>query len=189
MEPRLAEAQRGERAVFFVDAAHLVLGGFLTTLWTLARTWVKAPSGRQRLNILAALNAVTHEIISLSNTTYINAQSVCELLGQIASAGITTAITLVMDNARYQRCKAVQSLAAELGIEILFLPSYSPNLNLIERLWKYVRKECLYGKYYGDFARFSTTIETFLSRVREERREDLQTLLALNFQTFEKCKS
>ena len=60
-------------------------------------------------------------------------------------------ITMVMDNARYQRCKKVIDLAAELEIGILFLPTYSPNLNLIERLWKFVKKECLYAQYYDTF--------------------------------------
>ena len=189
MEPRLAEAQEGKRTVFFVDAAHFVLGGFLATLWSLARVWIKAPSGRQRFNVLAALNAITHEVVTVTNDAYINAESVCALLEKIAALGITTAITLVMDNARYQRCRLVQARALELGIEILFLPSYSPNLNLIERLWKLVRKHCLYGKYYTDFAVFSTAIDSFIATVQHEYAEELKTLLALNFQSFERCGS
>jgi len=54
---------------------------------------------------------------------------------------------LVLDNARYQKCHLVQNLAATLNIELLFLPTYSPNLNLIERLWKFVKKKCLYSIY------------------------------------------
>ena len=49
----------------------------------------------------------------------------------------------MLDNARYQRCALVQDLARSLGIELLFLPSYSPNLNLIERVWRFVRKQVL----------------------------------------------
>lgn len=187
MEPRLEQARQGERTVFFIDAAHFVLGGFLATLWSLTRQWVKAPSGRQRFNVLAALNAITHEVHMFTNTGYINAECVCTLLRDIAALGIENAITVVMDNARYQRCHLVQDLAKELGIEILFLPSYSPNLNLIERLWKFVRKQCLYGQYYADFATFSTAIETCIRTASCKHKEELKTLLALNFQTFEKC--
>lgn len=61
-------------------------------------------------------------------------------------------ITLVLDNARYQKCQLVTELASTLAIELLHLPSYSPNLNLIERLWKFVKKQCLYSKYYSDFS-------------------------------------
>lgn len=175
--------------MFFVDAAHFVLGGFLATLWSLSRQWVKAPAGRQRFNVLAALNAITHEVITVTNTTYINAESVCQLLEKIAGLGITTALTLIMDNARYQRCALVQNRAAELGIEILFLPSYSPNLNLIERLWKFVRKQCLYGTYYADFTSFSTAIDSFIQTLQQRHCDELTTLLALNFQSFQQCSS
>ncbi len=60
-------------------------------------------------------------------------------------------IVLILDNARYQKCQIVWLLACELNIELLYLPSYSPNLNLIERLWKFVKKKCLYSIYYADF--------------------------------------
>ena len=130
LEPRLAEARAGQRAVFFVDAAHFVLASFLGWLWCATRLLVKAASGRQRYNVLGALNAVTHELIRVMNDTYITAATVCELLHKLAALGLSTPITLVLDNARYQRCRLVQDLALTLNIELLFLPSYSPNLNL-----------------------------------------------------------
>ena len=83
MQPRLAEAQAGKRAVFFVDAAHFVLAPFLGFLWSFARVFIQAPAGRQRFNVLGALNAVTHELITVTNDTYITADSVCQLLRQI----------------------------------------------------------------------------------------------------------
>jgi transposase len=75
-----------------------------------------------------ALHAITHELITVTNESYINATSVCELLEKIAALGLSTPITLVMDNAGYQHCRLVLERAAALGIEILFLPAYSPNL-------------------------------------------------------------
>jgi transposase len=126
----------------FVDAAHFVFGPFLGYLWCLVRLLVPGPSGRKRYNVLAALNAVTHEVIRVTNGSYINADSVCHLLRQVAAAGLPRPITLVLDNARYQRCDLVQTLARSLRIELLYRPSYSPNLKRIERLWKFVKKEC-----------------------------------------------
>jgi transposase len=64
-----------------------------------------------------------------------------------------------LDNARYQRCRLVKNAAAALGITLAFLPSYSPNLNLIERYWRFVRKNCLYSKYYANFPDFKHAIE------------------------------
>jgi hypothetical protein len=86
LEPRLEEAKPGKRAVFFMDAAHFVYAPFLALVWCFERLFVKAPSGRQRLNVLAALNATTREILTVRNLTYITAETVCELLRLLAGA-------------------------------------------------------------------------------------------------------
>ena len=140
-----------------MDAAHFVLAPFLGYLWTRLRRFIRAPSGRQRFNVLGALNAVTHQLVTVTNDSYINAQSVCDLLRKIAAAHQEIPITLILDNARYQKCKIVWALAESLKIELLYLPSYSPNLNLIERLWKFVKKQVLYSKYYGSSEKFCNT--------------------------------
>ena len=169
----------------FVDAAHFVYGPFLGFLWCLVRLFVPGPSGRKRYNVLAALNAVTHEVIRVANHSYINAESVCALLRQIAAAGLPRPLTLVLDNARYQRCALVQSLARSLRIELLFLPSYSPNLNLIERLWKFVKKECLASRVLPDYEAFTRTIDGCLNSLGTTYKEPMATLLTLNFQTYD----
>lgn len=150
--------------------------------------FVKAPSGRQRFNVLGALNALTHELVTVTNHTYINSESVCELLKQLAEGYTGVPITVVLDNARYQRCKKVQAFALELGIELLFLPPYSPNLNLIERLWKFVKKKCLYSVYYDNFDTFKEAITICLSKTDTEYKEELDTLLNPKFQTFDKVQ-
>ena len=184
MEPRLEEAKEGKRVVFFADAAHFVLGAFLGMLWSFARMFVRAPSGRQRFNVLAALNALTHELVMVTNDTYINAACVCDLLRQIAAKNFSVPVTIILDNARYQRCRLVMELAVSLNIELLFLPSYSPNLNLIERLWKFVKKQVLYGKYYDTFSSFKSAISCCLAQTHTTHAPSLNTLLSLNFQSF-----
>jgi transposase len=188
LQPRLAEAQAGKRAVFFVDAAHFVLAPFLGFLWSFARVFIQAPAGRHRFNVLGALNAVTHELITVTNDTYITAESVCQLLYQLAALPLGLPITLFLDNARYQKCALVRDAAARLHIELCFLPAYSPNLNLIERLWKFVKKQCLYSKYYTDFALFQAAITQCLSQTHTRHRAALDSLLTLRFQLFEKTQ-
>ena len=161
-----------------------MLGAYLGFLWCFVRVLVHAPSGRQRFNVLGALNAITHQLITVTNESYINSVSVGELLEKIAGLGLQTPITLVMDNARYQRCRYVLEIASRLGIEILFLPPYSPNLNLIERLWKFVKKECLYSTYYESFQPFKQAITACLSETTGRHKSALSTLLTLTFQTF-----
>lgn len=79
-------------------------------------------------------------------------------------------ITVVLDNARYQMCQLVFGLAKALDIELLYLPSYSPHLNLIERLWKFVRNQCLYSKYYAEFDDFKVAIETCIEQEQAQKR-------------------
>jgi transposase len=186
LEPRLKEARQGARAVFFVDAAHFVMGAFLGMIWCFHRIFIKSPSGRKRFNVLGALNAITHEIILVTNDSYITAIQVCELLQKLANLGLSIPITLVLDNARYQKCRVVQDLAKSLEIELLYLPTYSPNLNLIERLWKFVKKKCLYGKYYEDFTQFSSAISGCLTDAHLQHKKELDSLLTLRFQHFDK---
>ena len=185
LKPCLDAAQNGEGQVFFVDAAHFVFGTFLCCLWSFARIYVRAASGRQRFNVLGAWNAVTRELIAVTNTTVVNTETMCELLRKIAAAGLTGPITLVLDNARYQRNAVVQGLALELGITLLFLPSYSPNLNLIERLWKFIKRNRLYGRYYATFAEFRLGIEGCLGELSSTHSVALKKLMTLNFQTFQ----
>ena len=182
--PVLAEARSGQRAVFFVDAAHFVQGSFLCCVWCLVRMFVRGSAGRRRYNVLGAWNGVTRALVRVTNDTRVSADTVVELLGRIA-ARVTGPTTLVMDNARYQRCKAVEAEARRLGMELLFLPSYSPNLNVIERLWKFTKKKALRGKHYADFATFRAAIDDCLDRIPTDHREALASLMTLKFQTFE----
>ena len=171
--------------MFFVDAAPFVFGTFLCCLWSVARIFIRAASGRQRFNVLGAWNAVTHQLIAVTNTTVVNTATMCELLGKIAALGLTGPITLVLDNARYQRNAVVQALASQLGITLVFLPSYSPNLNLIERLWKFIKRRALYGRYHPTFAEFQAAIQETLDGLPTTHAERLKTLMTLNFQLFE----
>ena len=91
------------------------------------------------------MDALTKEISTVVNETTVTAETMCQLLGKLAGHVTEGAITVVLDNARYQKCAVVQNYAAAVGIELLYLPSFSPHLNLIERLWRFVRKECLYS--------------------------------------------
>ena len=184
LEPRLEEAKSGQRIVFFMDAAHFVFAPFLGLLWCFERLFVKAPSGRQRRNVLAALNATTRDIFTVTNLTYITSETVCELLRLLAGAHPGVPLTVVLDNARYQRCALVQSLAQRLGIELLFLPAYSPNLNLIERFWKFVKKQCLYSKYSPDHLSFQRAIIECIAQAPDKHKEELASLLTLKFQSF-----
>jgi transposase len=185
LRPRLDAALAGQEHVFFVDAAHFVFGTFLCCLWSIARVFVRAASGRQRFNVLGAWNAVTRELVAITNTTVVNSDTMCQLLRAVAARGLVGPVTLVLDNARYQRNALVQGLAKDLGIALLFLPSYSPNLNLIERLWRFMKRKAAYGRYHPTFADFRAALEEVLGGISMTHVDKLATLMTLNFQVFE----
>lgn len=184
LQPALDAAVAGNGHVFFVDAAHFVFGTFLGCLWSIARVYVRAASGRQRFNVLGAWNAVSRQLVAVTNTTVVNTDTLCELLRKLAAEGLVGPITVVLDNARYQRNKAVQALAAELNIHLMFLPPYSPNLNLIERLWGFAKRQSVYGKYHATFASFRAAIEKTLAEIPTTHADPLKTLMTLKFQRF-----
>jgi transposase len=165
-----------------------VLAPFLGFLWSVTRIFLRAPAGRQRFNVLGALNAITHELVTVTNDTYITATEVCALLRQLATLNLGVPITVVLDNARYQRCAQVVALAASLHIELCFLPPYSPNLNLIERLGKFSKKQGLYSTYYADFTAFKAAITQCLAQTQTTHRSALNSLLPLRFQLFTKAQ-
>lgn len=181
--PLIQEAEASKIALFFVDAAHFVLGANLGYLWCFLRCFVLSSAGRQRYNVLAALNYFSKEVLLISNNKYINAHSVCELLYLLKEKFNDLPIKIILDNAKYQHCAYVLNYAQELGIELIFLPTYSPNLNLIERLWKFVKKKALYSRYFADFDLFKKAIHEVLDNL-DKYKNELDSLLSPNFQSF-----
>jgi len=186
LQPTLDEAKQGKRTVLFVDAAHFVMGAFLGMVWCFVRLLLPSASGRKRHNVLGAYDPITHEAITVTNDTYINQNVFCEFLDKIANAYASSGrpITLILDNARYQKSQSVANKAKELNIELLYLPPYSPNLNLIERLWRFVKKQVLYSKHYDRFDTFRNSINTCISDLGTRFKNEMQSLMTMKFQLF-----
>jgi transposase len=172
--------------VLFLDAAHFVQSSFLGSLWCFTRIFVRSSSGRQRWNVLGALNAVSQKVHTYCNDSYINSESVHLFLNQLRKVYGSMPITIFLDNARYQRCQLVKNTAKSLNVELIFLPSYSPNLNLIERYWKFVKKKVLYSKHYDNFKLFKQAINDCINSSHKVHNKELKSLLTWNFQLFNK---
>lgn len=154
LEPLMEKAKNGKISLLFLDASHFVMGcDFLGHIYGKTHRFVKTFSGRRRYNVLGALDYVSKKVLTVVNDNYITASEVCAMLYKIATEYGTMEVHLAPDNARYQKCQAVQELAKILSIHLEYIPPYSPNLNLIERLWKFVKGE-LSSKYYDDFDAF-----------------------------------
>ena len=185
LEPAIEEAQNGKCHLLSMDAVHFILQPFICALWCKVRLFIKASAGRNRINVLGAVNAITKEIITFNNTTYINAETIIIFIKQLRNHYGNLPLKIILDSARYQHCHLVEEAARSLNITLLFLPSYSPNLNIIERLWKFTKKKILYAKYYETAPQFHAAIINFFETVNQKYMDDLQNLMTLKFQYFE----
>lgn len=185
LNPLIVKAENEEIHLLFMDSVHPVMGVFLCSLWSAIRVFIKSSAGRKRLNMLAAVNAITQEINLFTNEDYINAEVIVRFLYQVRIYYFDMKpIYIILDNARYQHCDLVRYTAWTLGIKLVFLPPYSPNLNVIERLWKWMKKKTLYAQYYPKFAEFKTALINSIQTAKQKHPEELKTLLNLKFQTF-----
>lgn len=184
LNPLIIKAYSGEIELLFMDAAHFVLGVFLSTIWSVKRVFIKSPAGRQRMNVLGALNIRSLNISTFTNNEYIDAISIAVFLKQLREEYLDKSLFIVLDNARYQHCKYIKSLAEENNITLVFLPPYSPNLNLIERVWKLVKKKALNSIYYDSFEKFTSAISKCLADCNSIYHTELKTLCTPKFQRF-----
>lgn len=171
-----------------MDASHFIFAPFLGCLWCQTRYFLKSHAGRKRYNVLGALNAITKKVSIYTNDTTLGAYNVCLFLKQIYLEYEGKSIAIILDNATYQRCKLVRRYAKVLGIKLVFLPSYSPNLNLIERFWKYVKKEVLYSTFHENYKTFKQNIDDCINNAFVKDKEKLDSLLTTNFQSFNNVK-
>ena len=187
LKPLMHRAKRKNSAhvLVFMDASHFVHGcDFLGGVYSKVRRFVRTFSGRQRYNVLGAIDFATRKVHTITNTTYITASEICQMLRSLASEYAGKKIHVVLDNARYQKCDAVTTLAHDLKIDLVYLPPYSPNLNLIERLWKFTKGK-LRVKYYSDFVTFKDTIDSIIDNTDRDFKEQISSLIAEKVQLFD----
>ena len=124
-------------------------------------------------------------IHTFTNTSYINANTICDFFEQLHMFyNDGKPIFIVLDNARYQKCQLVKYVAWQFNINLVYLPPYSPNLNIIERLWKWTKKKALYATFYQDFDAFKNAIDAAIISANHQDKAQIKTLLNLKFQTF-----
>ena len=180
--PLIDKAKRGLCELYFLDASHFVMGGFAGRIWGKFRVWVKTGSGRKRFNVLGALNFVTKKMEIIVNDTYITSTEIVEMFHKLSELHAGKIINIILDNARYQKCPLVFDMAAKCNINLVFLPTYSPNLNLIERVWKFVKSKVLNAAYKETFGQFCDSITECVEGLHEKYHEEMATLITDKFQ-------
>jgi len=178
------KAKKGENdPIYFADATHPQHNSIPSYGWIKKgqEKALKANCGRQRLNINGAINIETLEPVTGFYDT-INADSTIDLFSKIeAKHPNAKTIYIIVDNARYYRSRLLKQYTKGTKIKLIFLPPYSPNLNLIERYWKFFKKKVMNNCYYETFEEFKLACRSFF-RKRKKYLAELQTLLTENFQ-------
>lgn len=182
---RYEELKKGlkpQDKIYFMDGAHPHHTPTSAYAWipTGTEKEIRSNTGRQRININGALNVKDKELIFRTDDS-INGQSTVLLLQQIEQQNPDAEnIFVIADNAKYYRSRLVQEFLKTSRIQIVFLPPYAPNLNLIERLWKFFNKNILYNRYFETFQLFKEKSIQFLENISDYS-EQLESLLAENF--------
>jgi transposase len=178
-----AHVEQGQAVLYYADAAHPTHNTRCTRAW--CEQGQQRPlltvSGRERVNLNAALNAYAPMQILLDETTCVNAQSTRRLYEQLLAAHPDKArIYVICDNARYYKNKELRAWLADKPICQVFLPPYSPNLNLIERFWKFLRQKIINATFYRTKGQFRSAVLDFFTRL-DEYGQDLAALLTRKF--------
>jgi transposase len=182
---RLKTFKNAADKVYFVDGVHPQHNSLPSYGWLPKgeETQLKSNTGRQRANLSGALDAETHEVLVQEHQT-LNAETTIEFFRMIERRNQkATSIYLILDNAGYYKGDKIRDFLKGSRIKLMYLPPYAPNLNLIERLWKFFKKQVLYNQYYATFAEFKSACLGFFKKKNIRRyRKQLATLLTDNFE-------
>jgi transposase len=186
-EEKLKAMDFSSEALLFMDSVHPTHNSVYSKVWSKIGVprWIPSNTGRARLNIAGAYNPVEPELVMIEGAT-INGKITVELLQRcLEKYADKQIITIYLDNASYHKCQEVKNfIAGQDKIKLSFLPPYSPNLNLIERLWKFANEKVVNLKYYPEFDQFKEKFLEFYNHLQLYAAE-LKERITFNFQTFQ----
>jgi len=180
------ENSNESQVALFLDPMHQIHNSETDYAWQIKGEEnthrILANSGRRRLNIIGALNPLTFIPTIVLTEANCDRETMMIFLEEIRREyPDSETIHIFLDNASYNRAYDTRDKAEELGIELHYLPPYSPNLNLIERLWKFCKKKLVKNKYYPTFDLFFEAHYDFFKHI-EKHQQELASLLTLNFE-------
>ena len=181
----LKDAKNGKKHILFYDPVHQLHNTINAKCWQTkgGKNTIMLPSntGRKRITILGAINPINLCFTSITLKGMVDkivTKKVLENIRETYNDGKT--IVIIMDNATYNRAYEVQNHAKKLGIVIKYIPPYSPNLNLIERVWKFLKRK-LKNKYIEKFEDFKIWIDDFCKNF-ENYHDEIEKIISNKFQ-------
>ena len=190
-EKKLDKTDFSSEVILFMDSVHPTHNSVYTKVWSEMgqSRWISSNTGRERVNISGAYNPMDQELVMIEGKT-INGEVTVDVLKKcLEKYADKQSITVYLDNASYHKSEQVKEfIAGQNKIKLSFLPPYSPNLNLIERLWKFVNEKIINLKFYPEFRQFKEKLLEFYNNIQIYAQE-LKERITFNFQTFQTCKS
>lgn len=168
--------------VYFLDGSHPTFNNNFGYAWIKKGTDfpIKTQDGRKHLNLMGAYNPKNQETV-ITNYETLNREAVLDFLKILRRKNQDYRLHIIWDNVPYQHAKDVKILAEELNINLVYLPPYSPNLNLIERYWGFLRKKVLQNRYYKTFDEFHDAILKFSRKKTKKLKQSLRKYIPEKF--------
>jgi transposase len=186
----LIENLTDDESVYFIDASGFEHNSKMDYGWIKKgkNKEIKSNTGRKKLNVNGAYNPITHKVITIDYEDNTTSQHNIELVQKIIKSNPDKKkITLILDNASMNKSKDFKDFIykqSDIKIHLFFLPPYSPNLNLIERLWRFSKKKLLSNRYYKTFLRFKEALTYFFENTLNDLKAELKTLMTNKFQIY-----
>jgi transposase len=180
---RIRNNMRSEDSLFFMDGVHPQHNPLVQYGWFKkgSKQPLRTNTQYHRLHFNGAIDIDSLDVVSHCSTT-LNEESTLDILEKLRKKRPSGRLNLVLDNAGYYNTKRVKLYAKSLGITLMYLPAYSPNLNLIERLWGFMQRDILYNHYYSTFDEFKKVCMDFFRQL-PKRKKELRVLMTEKFQT------
>ena len=187
MYKKIRRKMNSNDSLFFIDGVHPHHNPLVQYGWFKKgiRYPLKTNTRYNRINVMGAVDIDRYDVVS-QDFPQLNEEATLDFLEKIRKKRANGWIYLVLDNAGYYSTNRVKKYAEAIGIRLLYLPPYSPNLNLVERLWGFMQKQILYNKYYATFAEFKQKCKSFLNGLRWKK-DELRSLLTENFERLQCC--
>lgn len=184
LSKEMRDAKNGKSKLLFMDSAHMQIACMLGFIWCFVKKFIPALPVRGRVNVIGATSFYGEDFVYDINQTGVKQEAIIQFLRKIRSRFGKTKVTLVLDNASYHHAYEVQRIAQELNIKLIFLPVASPNLNIIERLWKFIKSKFLKNHVFLNLAELEAALSNGLKTLRKKHKKELRSLLTPKFQYF-----
>lgn len=184
LSKHIRDHRSGKCILLFMDACHMQLACMIGFIWCFAKPYIPMLNVKGRVNVIGAISEHGEHFAYDINQSSVNKEAIIKFLDILSKKYQGKKIRLVLDNASYHKAALAQEHAENLGIKLVFLPVASPNLNIIERLWKFVKSKFLRNKIFIHLDELENKLKKAFKTLKKQYKKDLKSLLTTKFQHF-----